>query len=237
MQQFVKMGFYKKIFLIGISFVLMYSADALSQNKISWDSTSRPAVYSPLVGQFRAFPPGKKDIVFLGNSITFWGDWGERFKKLKIKNQGIPGDITFGVLDRIHEVISGKPSKVFILIGINDIARHIPDSVIIRNYIRIIDRIRAGSPATKIFFQTLLPTNASFHALTSHYHKEKDILEINAALRKIASEKKIGLIDLYAHFADASGNLIKDYSWDGVHLTQKGYAQWVKILKEGHYLK
>lgn len=228
---------YAKILAISILIVLMHPTNGWAQDKITWDSTYRPAVYGPLVEQFRTFAPGKKDVVLLGNSITFWGDWNERFKKPKIRNQGIPGDITFGVLDRIGEVTRGKPAKVFILIGINDIARHIPDSIIEQNYIRIIDKIRTGSPGTEIFFQTLLPTNASFNALTSHYHKEKNILEINAALKKIAAAKKIGLIDLYAHFADDSGKLIKRYSWDGVHLTQKGYAEWVKVLKEGHYLR
>lgn len=202
----------------------------------SWDSTSRPAVYAPLVEQFRTFPPGKKSLVLLGNSITFWGDWTERLGK-KIKNQGIPGDNTYGVLDRIPEVVRNKPSGVFILIGINDLAANIPDQVILMNYARIIDRIRSASPSTKIYFQTLLPTNASFRASVNHYHKEKNILRINAVLKEIAHEKQIGLIDLYAHFADSSGALIRDYTWDGVHLNQRGYDQWVSLLKKGHYLK
>lgn len=230
------MRYYKKIFLIGISSVLMFSTGALAQHKTSWDSTSRPAVYWPLVEQFRAFPPRKKDVVLLGNSITFWGDWAERLGR-KIKNQGIPGDNTFGVLNRIQEVIQNHPSKVFILIGINDLAANIPDSIILINYVRIIDRIKTASPSTEIYFQTLLPTNASFGVLANHYYKEKNILAINAALKEIASEKEIKIIDLYTSFADTSGNLIKDYSWDGVHLTQKGYAQWVKVLKDGGNLK
>lgn len=214
----------------------MHSVNALSQSKIPWDSTYRPEVYNMLVERFQSFPPGKKDVVFLGNSITFWGDWKERLKSWHIKNQGIPGDITFGVLQRLKEAMSGKPSKIFILIGINDIAHHIPDSVILKNYERIIDGIHEGSPSTMIFFQTLLPTNASFHKLPGYYHREKDILKINAGLKKIAAKKDVTFINLYPHFADTSGNLIKDYTWDGVHLTQKGYVEWIKFLKDRHYL-
>lgn len=223
-----------KIFLIGVLLILISSRPGLTQKSVTWDSTSRPAVYEPLVEQFRTFPPGRKNTVLLGNSITFWGDWAERLGN-KIKNQGIPGDNTYGVLDRIQEVVQNKPSRVLILIGINDLAASIPDSIILLNYARIIDRIHTGSPATKIYFQTLLPTNASFRASVNH--KEKNVLKINAALKVMANDKKIGFIDLYSHFTDSSGALAKDYTWDGVHLNQRGYDQWVRILKKGGYLK
>jgi lysophospholipase L1-like esterase len=36
------------------------------------------------------------------------------------RNQGISGDITFGVLQRLDEVTEGHPAKVFILIGLSD---------------------------------------------------------------------------------------------------------------------
>ncbi|TAN13123.1 MAG: sialate O-acetylesterase [Chitinophagaceae bacterium] len=230
------MKFFVKILVFAGFCFFMSLLEASSQSKVSWDSTYRPDVYNMLVEGFRTFPPRQKDIVFLGNNITFWGDWKERLKNCHVKNQGIPGDITFGVIDRLKEAISGKPSKIFILVGVNDIARHIPDSVIVRNYARIINYLQVNSPSTIIFFQTLLPTNPSFHSLPDYYHKEKDILEINAALKKIALSTKIKLIDLYPHFVDSSGNLKKDFTWDGVHLTQKGYTEWVQILKTGHYL-
>ncbi len=218
-------------------YFLVLSLSALAQGKVSWDSTARPNVYNMLVERFRNFPPDRSDIVFLGNSITFWGDWKERLKDCGVKNQGIPGDITFGVLDRIGEVVKGKPSKVFILIGINDLAHHIPDSVIIENYRRIIARIEKGSPETEIFFQTLLPTNSTFQRMWNFHNKDNDIRKINIALKELTAKEGIRFIDLYSHFVDSTGNLIKEYTWDGVHLTQKGYGEWVKILKGGHYLK
>ena len=150
-----------------------------------WDSTYRPDIYPSKVEMFRSFEHSKKDIVFLGNSIIFWGEWAELLQSKHIKNRGIPGDMTFGVLERLDEVINGKPSRVFILIGINDIARGVPDSIILRNYERMIQRIKAGSSRTKIFFQTMLPTNSSFNKLTTHYHKEEHIKQVNAGLKKL----------------------------------------------------
>src|SRR5262245_29182085 len=117
------------------------------------DSAARPAIYPIKVGQFRSYPNSTKDIIFLGNSITAGTDWAELLGMPNARNRGISGDITFGVLERLDEVTEGKPAKVFILIGINDIQRNIPDTLIVQNYQKMIRRIKAESPATKIYFQ------------------------------------------------------------------------------------
>mgnify|MGYP000061554644 CR=1 FL=1 len=65
------------------------------------------------------------EIIFLGNSITDIGEWTEVWQDIHVKNRGISGDNTFGVLARLDEVVSSKPSKIFIMIGINDISKNI----------------------------------------------------------------------------------------------------------------
>jgi lysophospholipase L1-like esterase len=203
---------------------------------IQWDSTSRPEIYPSQVELFRSFKHSRKDIVFLGNSITFWGGWNELLHMPNIKNRGIPGDNTFGVLDRLDEVIDGQPAKVFILIGINDIAKNIPDSVIIHNYERIINRLKTGSPRTQLYFQTLLPVNDSFKKLPAHYQHDR-IKSVNEKLKILVAREHITLIDLYAHFAGPDGQLPANLSFDGVHLKKAGYDIWVDLLKKERYLK
>jgi lysophospholipase L1-like esterase len=146
------------------------------------------------------------------------------------RNRGISGDITFGVLERLDEVIEGRPAKVFILIGINDISRNIPDSVILNNDRKIIKRIKEGSPKTKIYFQTLMPVNNTFTQFKNHYNKDEHIQTVNNGLKKIAAEENITLIDLHAHFLDSEGRLDKNYTFDGLHPNAKGYEVWKKIL-------
>ncbi|MEJ7826742.1 MAG: GDSL-type esterase/lipase family protein [Segetibacter sp.] len=142
-----------------------------SAQNLQADSNYRPDIYKSRVELFRAFPHSKKDIVFLGNSISFWTDWNELLGTRHAKNRGIPGDLTFGVLERLDEIIDGKPAKAFILIGINDISKNISDSIIINNYKRMVNRIQSGSPKTKIYLQSLFPTNESFNKLPNHYKK------------------------------------------------------------------
>jgi lysophospholipase L1-like esterase len=118
------------------------------------------------------------------------------------------------------------------LIGINDIEHNIPDTLIVNNYRRIIRQIKAGSPKTKIYFHTLLPVNNEFTQFKKHYNKDEHILFVNTALKKIAVEEKITLIDLHAHFLDAANKLDKRYTMDGLHLNAEGYKVWAGILKE-----
>lgn len=218
----------KKLVLPFISFFIFHSAQAQT---LQWDSTVRPNNYAIKVEQFRSFPNASTDIIFLGNSITAGTDWNELLGITNAKNRGISGDITFGILERLDEVTEGKPAKLFILIGINDIQRNFPDSVIARNYKKMIQRIKSASPATKIYFQTLLPVNNEFTQFKNHYNKDEHILYVNSQLKKIASEEQITLIDLHPHFLNADKKLEKKYTMDGLHLNAAGYTLWASLLK------
>jgi lysophospholipase L1-like esterase len=217
----------KNVFLL-IAMIVFTST--LAAQKLQWDSTYRPGIYAMKVGQFRSFPNSSKDIIFLGNSITDFADWNELLQLNEARNRGISGDITFGVLERLDEITEGKPSKVFILIGINDISRNIPDSVIADNYKKIIQRIKKGSPKTKIYFNTVLPVNNTFPN-RDHFNKDDHILYVNDQLKKLGTAEKITIIDIHPHFLDAEKRLDKKYTYDGLHLTIEGYQKWVSILK------
>ncbi len=202
-----------------------------------WDSTHRPGNFALKVDLFRSYPNSTKDIIFLGNSITAGVDWVELLGNPVVRNRGISGDITFGVLERLHEVTEGAPAKVFILIGINDISRNIPDSVIIGNYEKMIRRIKRESPKTKIYFQTLMPVNNNFTQFKNHYNKDEHILFVNESLKALAAKEKITLIDLYPHFLDSEKKMDKKYTIDGLHLNAEGYKVWAEVLKKGGYLE
>ena len=214
----------------------MVLGQAINAQEKSWDSTFRPNNWDLKVALFKSFPNSKKDIVFLGNSITAGTDWNELLQIKRARNRGISGDITFGVLQRLDEVIEGSPDKVFILIGINDISRNIPDSFIIGNYKKMISRIQAGSPKTKIYLQTLMPVNNTFTQFKNHYNKDEQIAAINAAIKSIAAAYKVTLIDLHPQLLDGEGKLKKEFTQDGLHLNAAGYQHWAELLKSGGYL-
>lgn len=213
---------------------MIYAIATFGQGRI--DSVSRTNVYYPMLEAFKYHGLSEGDIVFLGNSITFWADWPTLLSVDHIKNRGIPGDNTFGVRERLNEVTGAKPAKVFVLIGINDVAANIPDGMILRNYRCIIRQIKRETPKTVVYFQTLLPTNEDFDKAPNHYRKDAHIRYINRRLKEICEEENIVFIDLYTHFVDMHGKLKSEYTWDGVHLTIKGYLHWVELLANAGYL-
>jgi lysophospholipase L1-like esterase len=216
--------------------IVCFSTTVFAQQK-NWDSTYRPALYQFKVDLYKSYPHSRNDIVFLGNSLTDRVDWNELLCMNDVHNRGISGDISFGVLQRLDEVIDGHPAKVFILIGINDISRNIPDSVILQNHRQIIERIQKGSPETKIFLQTLLPVNNQFTQFKNHYNKDEHIQAVNDGLKKLAKDKGVVLIDLHPHFLDKEGRLDGSLTEDGLHVNARGYKIWADLLKNGNYFR
>ena len=78
--------------------------------------------YPKRIQEFKKEPLEPGEIVFIGNSITEGGlDWSGKFGIAHIRNRGIAGDVTDGVMKRLNEITYFKPKAVFILIGINDL--------------------------------------------------------------------------------------------------------------------
>jgi lysophospholipase L1-like esterase len=183
------------------------------------------AHYQERINEFKKSPIKHGDIVFLGNSITEMGaNWGARFNSSIIKNRGISGDVTEGVLARLGEIYYFKPTSVFILIGINDIFREKKIESTVANIVEITRVIHRYSPDTKIYVQTILPTsNPSIIA---------KIKGINDILFSKQQSENYSIIDLHALFADENDIIKKEYTVDGVHLTEDGYRLWVNAVKK-----
>lgn len=198
----------------------------------AYDTTYKTTYYEQKVTLFRQLPDTKNEIIFLGNSITDIGEWAEIWQDPRVKNRGISGDNTFGVLARLDEVVASRPRKVFVMIGINDLSKNTPDSVVVANHKKICQRIRAASPRTRLYVQSILPTNGSFAEFKRHQGKDDRIRAVNAALQKLCAEMRLTYVDLYSRFVDGEGMLDKRYTNDGLHINGAGYVLWKKILIE-----
>lgn len=173
-------------------------------------------------------------VLFLGDSITEGGDWAALTGDSTVVNRGISGDITFGVLKRMDDVIRRKPSKLFILIGINDIGKDIPDNVIADNIRKIIQTTQRRSPDTEIYLQSLLPVNPTVQGFPQHYDKEHHVLNTNRLLRIVASSTGAEFVDLFPEFLDEHYRMDARLSPDGLHLNERGYEVWMQhLIKEG----
>jgi lysophospholipase L1-like esterase len=163
------------------------------------------------------------DVVFLGDSLTGDCPWSELFENRHLKNRGIGGDTTQGVLDRLNSITKAKPSKIFLMIGINDLANGFSESAILDNYRQILLRIMEGSPETSIYVQSILPTNA----LKGHNHEV--ITALNSRLSQTCNELGANFIDLYSRFVK-DRHLNEAYTYDGLHLNGSGYHVWKEAI-------
>lgn len=185
---------------------------------------------------FEQLPTSKQDIIFLGNSITDGAEWVELLNDKNVKNRGISGDVTEGVLDRLSVITKGQPSKLFLMIGINDLARGISADTIACNTIKIVSQLHKESPRTQIYVQSVLPVSDHYGMFKGHSAKGAEVKVINSELQKLAEDNGYTYIDLYSHLIDKSTDkLDNNYSNDGLHLLGDGYKLWVEILKP--YLK
>ncbi|GAB3026757.1 hypothetical protein GCM10027051_34470 [Niabella terrae] len=195
-----------------------------------WPDSLFSPYYHQRVSQFELLPASRGAIIFLGNSITDGAEWTELFGDARIRNRGISGDLSAGVLNRLGTVLDRNPAKVFLMIGINDLARGITEDSILNNISRIAALVHAYRPATRLYIQSLLPVNAAFGKFSNHTNKTAAIRRINKVLSARAREGHYVFIDLYTHFCDQAGRLQPAYTNDGLHLKGRGYMVWKQLI-------
>jgi lysophospholipase L1-like esterase len=215
---------------IGLS--LCSHAQMQEIQKQAVDSTYHNYLYDNRTIYFSQLPLSLHSIIFFGDSITQWGDWGELLGFPKVLNRGIAGDNTFGLLARVSEVIRHQPKKLFILVGTNDINLKIPTSYIIRNYERIIQAVKAGSPHTQIIVQSVFPINNQLIGRQYYKGTNEEIQQLNREIKQMAAVQKVRYADVYPDLLDEKGEGMQArFTYDGLHLSGLGYEQWVKVLK------
>lgn len=181
--------------------------------------------------QFEQEPMKTGQIIFLGNSITEGGNWHQLFPNHNVVNRGIGGDIAHGILRRMDEIIKRQPSKLFLLIGINDIGKDIPEAVIADNISKIISRLKKESPKTEIIVQSILPINPEYPKFPQHYDKQFRVLMTNQLIYKVCKDQDVRFLNLFPYFLDNRQRLKSELTGDGLHLNAEGYGLWVEILK------
>ncbi|HLI94177.1 MAG TPA: family 20 glycosylhydrolase [Puia sp.] len=189
-----------------------------------------PTYYHQRVTHFQTLHRSCTDILFLGNSITDGAEWSELFNDARIRNRGISGDITAGVLHRLAYLAGGTPEKVFLLIGINDLSRGTSPDSVVKNILLIADYLHEQTPATHLYVQSLLPVNDGFGKFGTHTNKGRDILVVNRSLQNDAESHHYSFVDLYSSFCDSAGKLRSAFTNDGLHLTGEGYLLWKHLL-------
>ena len=199
--------------------------------------------YYERVAQFEAEAPiCENDIVFLGNSLTEGGHWSEFFAATQarlqkkggaIRNRGIIGDTADGIADRLDEITGGKPKKIFLLCGVNDISHDLTLDQIAGRIENLVSRIRSESPKTRLYLQSILPFNESFKRYKNLNGKTWMVAELNVMLERIAKEYKVEFLNIYLLFLEeGTARLNPSITADGLHLNAEGYEIWKNAIEK-----
>ena len=159
---------------------------------------------------------------FVGDSLTEHGNWQALLPDQNVINFGVGGNTTQDVLERLDEVVQAGPSTVVVEIGTNDFAWRLPLEEVVENIEAILRELRAKLPEAKIVMQSILPRQPEYaHVVRS----------VNEQLERFAPSVSCPYVDLWPALADENGGLKPEFTTDGLHLTDAGYAAWVEALR------
>lgn len=205
-----------------------------STNTVPVQNSSKRAGYSYLDNpqyfyrmEVFAGEKAQKNVVMLGNSLTEGGKWNEILERTDVANRGIGSDITEGYISRMNYVFNLDPKICFIEGGVNDLGRKVPQDTTIRNLAILIDTLRGKGIVPVLTAVTYLADNYTAHEPKAFNSRVKSL---NRAIKVLAKQKKVKLIDLNPKISDGSF-LIKKYAIaDGIHYTEETYSLWGKEI-------
>ena len=187
----------------------------------------------------------KGKIVFLGDSITEGFLLNEYFKNNPIINRGVGGNTTEEIIERLDtNVLNLEPTKLFIMIGTNDLGFGTKASEVVENIKKILSIVKEKSPETQVFLISITPLgnlNEIFSGLSKFlikrlmigkYRKNENINRINTELEQIAKERSITYIDVSESLKDENGYLKREFTVEGLHLSSRGYQVMTDIIKK-----
>jgi lysophospholipase L1-like esterase len=168
-------------------------------------------------------------VVFLGDSITqgWGGGLGAAFPGVKVRNRGISGDTTRGVLIRLEDdVLAINPAAVVLLIGTNDLEEGATPEVIAGNLKLIIAGLERHDPRMPIVLCQVFPSSAAKKRPAGKIEK------VNALyLAAVRGDPQVTYLETWPLFADPNGDAIADEFPDLLHPNEAGYAKWAAALR------
>lgn len=175
------------------------------------------------------------DIIFIGDSIVEYYPLQELFGTAKtIVNRGIRGYQTRLLLENLDAHLYGDAvDQIVLLIGTNDIGKDIPMNEALDNLERVIQSIARDYPLSQIKLLSILPVNeGEKYKQTVYIRTNEKIREWNQAYEALASAyMQVDFVPVYDSLTDTEGQLKKDYTTDGLHLSVAGYQVLSEALK------
>ena len=153
------------------------------------------------------------------------------FQNPRIKNRGIGGDTSVGVLKRLDQIISDQPLQIFLMMGINDLWNGVPVERVADNYRQVLAQVKSKAPATNVLIQSVLPMNGAWSSTPERIPiVNRQVFDLNKKLRELGTEFFFSYVDLFSLFVK-DDQLDPQYTTDGLHINGKGYIVWKAAIE------
>ena len=174
----------------------------------------------------------KENIVFYGDSITEMYELEKYYPDYPVVNAGHGGYLSKRLLEEVNEkLLVYNPTKVFMLMGTNDIAySNYTNEEIVNNVKEIVNTIRKDRKNVKIYIESIYPVNETIEIdhNVMHIRKNDRIKEINSMLKAYCKEEGLTYINLFDVLKEKDGTIDEDYTLEGLHINENGY----KVITE-----
>jgi lysophospholipase L1-like esterase len=192
------------------------------------------------IEEFEAYPSTDEDVIFLGDSIIANGKWHEFFPEMACRNRGIGGNTTKHLLNRLEFITKSNPKKLFLLVGINDLLSRRNKKEIIISFKELLSLLKQNSLNTYVL--GILPINRKMcddilspkKNVVLNFDNE-EIQVLNGEIEQLCREYGLTFVDCHSNLLDKNGELRDEFTYDGVHLTFKGYLEISKTLESFVY--
>ena len=175
-----------------------------------------------------------ENIVLFGDSITQFYPVDDIYDNYQIIGSGVSGYTTVDLLDRMVEMLyQYNPTKVFLLIGTNDIMLDTSEEKLedtVDNIKKISEDIKKYRPNAKLYIESIYPVNKSLNKEMVNQRTNEAIKSMNKKIDEYCKKEKISYINIYDELTDKDGNFDKKYTNDGLHPNDLGYAKITKLL-------
>lgn len=134
-------------------------------------------------------------------------------------------------LSYVSDVKDKNPSKVYVLVGLNDLNYGTRSGEDVAQRIgNIVASLKENIPSAKIYVVSLLPVTSDFEAKSSVKIKQTDIDAANRKLAEDATSMGMTFIDIADSFKDGTGYLNTKFSSGGYNLNHNYYPFFLNKL-------
>jgi lysophospholipase L1-like esterase len=178
-------------------------------------------------------PHPENAVLFTGSSsIRFWDTLEQDMAPYPVINRGFGGSMIHQVVHYIDSIVLPyNPAAIFLYAGENDIAgllitrKHSAEEVC-ENFQQFCQLVFEQLPDTPIYYISIKPPKK----------RQKFWREMQRANRLIEDfcdlDPRLRYIDIVPVMQDDAGKTLGDlFTRDGIHLNDKGYAAWRKVIR------